>query len=55
MLKSSPIFKRIGAHLEKEKYMFEENKDYALSKFECFEHEKTFSICVKLLACKLCN
>jgi hypothetical protein len=24
------------------------NKDYPLSKFECFEHTKTFLICVKL-------
>jgi len=45
MLKSSPIFKRNGAHLV-EKKMFKKNKDYPLSRFECFEHAKTFLICV---------
>jgi hypothetical protein len=33
MLKSSPIFKRNGAHLV-EKKTFEKNKDYPLSRFE---------------------
>jgi len=47
MLKSSPIFKRKCAHLV-EKKMFEKNKDYPLSKFECFEHAKTFFIYVNL-------
>jgi hypothetical protein len=37
MLKSSPIFKRNGAHLV-EKMTFKKKKDYRLSKFECFEH-----------------
>jgi hypothetical protein len=41
MLKSFPIFKRNGAHLVKKK-TFEKNKDYPFSKFECFEHAKTF-------------
>jgi hypothetical protein len=36
MLKSSPIFKRNGAHLV-EKKMFEKNKDCPLSRCECFE------------------
>jgi len=39
MLKSFPNFKRNGAHLE-EKKTFEKNKDYALSRFKCFEHAK---------------
>jgi hypothetical protein len=43
MLKSSPIFKRNGAHLI-EKRMFEKNKDCPLSKFECFEHAKTLQV-----------
>jgi hypothetical protein len=47
MLKSSPIFKRSDAHLV-EKKTFEKKKDYPLSRFECFEHAKTFFICVKL-------
>jgi hypothetical protein len=47
MLKSSPIFKRNGIYLV-EKEMFEKNKNYPFSKFECFEHAKTFLICVKL-------
>jgi hypothetical protein len=46
MLKSSPISKRNGAHFVKK--MFEKKKDYPFSKFECFEHVKTFSIYVKL-------
>jgi hypothetical protein len=41
MLKSSPIFRRNGAHLI-EKKMFEKNKDCPQSRFECFEHAKTF-------------
>jgi hypothetical protein len=32
----------------KRKRGLKENKDYPLSKFECFEHAKTFLICVKL-------
>jgi hypothetical protein len=30
------------------KKTFEKNKDYSFSRFECFEHAKTFLICVKL-------
>jgi hypothetical protein len=30
------------------KMMFEKNKDYPFWRFEYFEHEKTFLICVKL-------
>jgi hypothetical protein len=41
MLKSSLIFKRNDTHLV-EKKMFEKKKDYPLSRFECFEHAKTF-------------
>jgi hypothetical protein len=37
MLKSSPIFKRNGAHLVRKK-MSEKIKDYPLLKFKCFEH-----------------
>jgi hypothetical protein len=47
MLKSSPIFKKNGAHLE-EKRTFEKNKDYPFLRFECFEHAKKILICVKL-------
>ncbi len=54
MLKSSPIFKRNGAHLVKKK-TFEKNKDCPLLRFECFEHAKTFFICVKLWTCKIFN
>jgi hypothetical protein len=54
MLKSSLIFKRNSAHLVGKK-TFEKNKDYPLSKFECFEHAKKNLICVKLSAYKLCN
>jgi hypothetical protein len=43
MLKSFPIFKMNGAHLV-EKKTFEKNKDYPLSRFECFEHAKIFLI-----------
>jgi hypothetical protein len=50
MLKSSPILTKNGAHLV-EKMTFEKNKDYRLSRFECFEHAKTFLICVKLWEC----
>jgi hypothetical protein len=46
MLKSSPIFKN-GAYLV-EKKMFEKNEDYPLSRFECFQHARTFFICVEL-------
>jgi hypothetical protein len=38
------------------KKVFEKNKDYSFSKFECFnEHAKIILICVKQWACKLCN
>jgi len=37
-------------HIWYEKKTFEKNKDYSLSKFECFEHVKTFSIYVKFWA-----
>jgi hypothetical protein len=37
------------------KRTFEKNKDCLLLRFECFEYAKTFFICVKLWACKLCN
>jgi hypothetical protein len=47
MLKSFPIFKKNGAHLV-EKGRLKKNKDCPLSRFECFEHGKTFLICVKL-------
>jgi hypothetical protein len=43
MLKSSPIFRRDGANLLQKK-TFEKNKDYPLSRFECFEHVKIFLI-----------
>jgi hypothetical protein len=49
MLKSSPIFRTNGVHL------VEKKKDYALLRFECFEHAKTFLICVKFWTYKLCN
>ncbi len=45
-VKSFPIFKRNGAHMVKK-------KDYSLSRFECFEHVKTFFISVKLWVCIL--
>jgi hypothetical protein len=51
MLKSSPISKRNDAHLVFLK-KHDKKKDYPLSKFECFEHEKNILICVKLWACK---
>jgi len=47
MLKSFPIFKKNGAHLVENK-TFERNKDYALSRFECFENAKKKKIFVKL-------
>jgi hypothetical protein len=47
MLVSSPIFKRNGAHLIG-KMTFEKNKDYPLSRFNCFEHAKKKFIYVKL-------
>jgi len=53
MLKYSPIFRRNGAHLVEKKTF--EKKNYPLSKFECFEHAKTFLICVKFWPYKLCN
>jgi hypothetical protein len=46
MLKSSPIFKRLGAHLVEKKDVAK-NKDCPFLRFECFEHAKTFLICVK--------
>jgi hypothetical protein len=47
MLKSSPIFKKNGAQLVK-KSTFGKNEDCPFLRFECFEHAKTFLICVKL-------
>jgi hypothetical protein len=41
MLKSSQNFKRNDAHLVERK-MFEKNKDYPFSRFECFDHAKKF-------------
>jgi hypothetical protein len=49
MLKSSSIFRRNGAHLVK-KMMFKKNKDYPFSRFECFEHAKTFFYLCKTLS-----
>ncbi len=40
MLKSSPIFKKNGAHLVERKDLLKKNKDYPFLKFECFEHAK---------------
>jgi hypothetical protein len=54
MLKPSPIFRKNGAHLV-EKKTFEKKQDYPLSKLECSRHVKTFLICAKFWACKLCN
>jgi hypothetical protein len=48
MLKSSLIFKRNDAHLVEEKGHLKKNKNDSFLKFECFEHAKTFLICVKL-------
>jgi hypothetical protein len=42
MLKSSSISRRNSAHLIGRKKTFEKNKNYTLSKFECFEHVKIF-------------
>jgi hypothetical protein len=50
MLKSSPIFKRNGAHLVKKK-MFEKNKDYPLLRFKCFEHAIKKKLCQALSNC----
>jgi len=36
-----------GAHMV-EKNMFEKNKGCPLSRFECFDHAKTFLIFIKL-------
>jgi hypothetical protein len=47
MLKSSAIYKKNYAYLVK-KRTFKTNKDSPLSRFECFEHSKTFLIYVKL-------
>jgi len=47
MLKSSPIFKGIGAHLV-EKNDVRKKQGLSLLRFECFEHAKTFFICVQL-------
>jgi hypothetical protein len=46
-VKIIPNFLKEGAHLIKKGHL-KENKDYPLSKFECFEHTKTFCIYVKL-------
>jgi len=40
MLKTSPFFKKNGAHVGKKNIW--KNKDYPFSRFECFEHVKTF-------------
>jgi hypothetical protein len=48
MLKSFSIFKTNGPIHLVEKKTFEKIKDYPLLKFQCFEHAKTFFICVKL-------
>jgi hypothetical protein len=40
MLKSSPIFRRSGAHLVKKKGCLKKNKDCPFLKLECFEHAK---------------
>jgi len=48
MLKSSPSFKKNGAHLV-------ENKDYTLWGLSALHMQKYFFICVKLWVCKLCN
>jgi hypothetical protein len=34
-------------HIWQKKNTFEKNKDYPFLRFECFEHAKTFFICVK--------
>jgi hypothetical protein len=47
MLNFVPIFKRNGAHLVEKKDV-RKNKDCPFSRFECFEHAKTFLIRVKL-------
>jgi len=52
MLKYSLIFRKNGAHLVGEKDI-EKNKDYSFLKFKCFEHVKSFLICVKLCKYKL--
>jgi hypothetical protein len=43
MLKSFSILKRNGAHLVRKRTL-EKNKDYPFSRFQCFEHAKTFCI-----------
>jgi hypothetical protein len=48
MLKSFSIFRRNGAHLIEKKRMLEKDKDCSFLRFECFEHAKTFLVCVKL-------
>jgi hypothetical protein len=48
MLKSSPIFKKNGAHLVEKMDICKENNNHPLLRFECFEHAKPFLICVKL-------
>jgi hypothetical protein len=45
MLKSSPMLIRNGAHLVEKKDV--KKIDCPFSRFECFEHAKTFLICVK--------
>jgi len=42
-------------HIWYKKRFLKKNRDYPISRFECFEHAKTFFICVKLWTCKLCN
>jgi hypothetical protein len=47
MVKSSPIFKRNGAHLLEKKTLEKKKVIGPFSRFECFERAKTFLICVK--------
>jgi hypothetical protein len=53
MLKSFSILKKNGAHLVR-KRTFEKNKDYPFSRFQCFEHAKTFCIMSSFEHVKLC-
>jgi hypothetical protein len=47
--------RRNGAHLVLKKRRLKKIKECPLLRFECQEHGKTFSFCVKLWAYKLCN
>ncbi len=42
-------------HIWYKKKCLKKKKDYPFLRFECFEHAKTFLICVNFLTCKLCN